>query len=214
MSRAALALCAGTLLAFAPAARAQFGNSPEYGGGFHQHDGFFLQLTGGVGGLGSEASRGSSSLKLSGTGGLFSIAVGGIIAENLALGGELWGTSVSSPKVEIGSASGTLSGTGNGSFGLSGIGANITYYFMPVNIYLQATPSITTLTIVDGNGNSGSTERGFGIRLAVGKEWWVSQDWGVGLNLQYAYASNKDKGLNPLTFASNWFGVAFSATYN
>jgi opacity protein-like surface antigen len=137
--------------------------------------------------------------------------LGGAVVENFIIGAHFWGIAVSSPTVEVNGQS--LGSISDSTLGLSGFGLNLTYYFMPLNLYLSATPSIGVLSAKQG-GSSSETENGFALRLAVGKEWWVSDNWGIGLNVQYAHSSNKDKGTNPPTWGSNWFGVAFSATYN
>lgn len=179
-------------------------------GGFHTHDGFYLHLEGGVGSLGAKASQGGTSMELSGGGGEFALGIGGAVTPNLIIGGQFWGMSASSPTVKM---NGTEVGNANGSIGLSAIGLEVTYY-TSIGLYLSAVPSFATLSAENGNGGSGSTKSGFAIKLAVGKEWWVSEDWGVGLNAQYAHSSNEDSGTNPVTWGTNYFGLAFSASYN
>ena len=46
---------------------------------------------------------------------------------------------------------------------------------------------------------------------AIGKEWWVGDEWGLGLNGQFALSSNEDEGE---TWTTTWVGIAFSATFN
>ncbi len=180
-------------------------------GGVHTHDGFFLQLDGGIGSMATSASQGGVDAKLSGTAGEFSITLGGALTPNFVIGGQLWGIAVSSPDVEVnGQSLGSASDT---TLGLSGIGLNLTYYVMPLNLYLSATPSIGSLS-TKVSGTTYDTKNGFALRLAVGKEWWVSDNWGIGLNVQYAHSSNQDTGTNPPTWGTNWFGAALSATYN
>ena len=207
MRKAILAVVATVALGAGGVARA--GPAP------HTHDGFFLQLDLGVGGLSTESTTFTSALgtgkqEMSGTAAEFSVALGGALNPNFVIGGQLWGTTVSSPDVKF--AGRTLDSTDTTQT-LSGIGVYLAYYVMPLNLYVAATPSIGSLSLKQG-GTEFSTKSGFALRLAVGKEFWVSDNWGLGLNLQYAYASNDDKGTNPPTFTSNWFGVAFSATYN
>jgi hypothetical protein len=179
--------------------------------GFHEHDGFFLQMDLGAGPMSSKASSGGIDVELSGTAAQFSLAIGGVVAPNFIIAGHLWGTSVSSPDVKVnGQSFGSVSDT---TLSLSGIGVNLTYYFMPINIYISATPSIGALSVKQG-GQTFDTKNGFAIRLAAGKEWWVSDNWGLGLNLQFAHSSNEDQGTNPPTWSTNFFGLALSATYN
>jgi hypothetical protein len=180
------------------------------GGAPHTHDGFYLNLEAGLGGLSTSvtATNTGNDVKLSGGAAMFGIALGGAVTPNFVIGGRLWGAAASNPDLEINGQGGSTSDT---SAGLSGIGLDLTYYLMPINIYFQATPSIGLLSVKE-LGTSYDFDSGFAIRLAVGKEW-VSDNWGIGLNVQYAHSSNDGKDL-PGTWRTNWFGVAFSATYN
>ncbi len=186
------------------------------GGLSHTHDGFYLQMDAGLGALSSKSSTffdpffGDVDLAFSGTAGQFSLALGGALTPNFVLAGRFWGVTVTSPEVKL---SGQKVNATDITQGLSGVGLDLTYYFMPVNIYLTATPSIGLLSLEQG-GETYKTKNGFALRLAAGKEWWVSDNWGIGLNVQYAFASNKDEGTDAPTWTSNWFGVAFCATYN
>jgi hypothetical protein len=207
MKKALLAVAALAAFAAGGVAQAQ-GRAPGVRG-FQEHDGFYLRLDAGGGYMGSSASSGGTSMKLSGAAGEFSVAAGGAVTDNFIIAGQLWSVAVSSPTVTINGMSGS---TSDSSLGLTGFGVDLTYYFMPTNIYVSATPSIATLSVSQG-GASASTKSGFAFRLAVGKEWWVSDNWGLGLNAQYIHSSNPDQG-SPFTFGSDWFGAAFSATFN
>jgi hypothetical protein len=177
----------------------------------HTHDGFYLNLELGVGGLSSSGSQAGVDAKLSGTAGVFGIALGGAVAPDFIIGGRFWGVGVSNPDFTV---NGQKISTTNTSQSMGGLGLDLTYYVMPIGIYLQATPSIGVLSASDSAQTYGF-DNGFAIRLAVGKEWWVAENWGLGFNVQYAHSSNKDKDLlTGATWGSNWFGVAFSATYN
>ncbi len=171
------------------------------------HDGFFLQMDVGVGGMASQVDLGPTELEFSGGAGEFSVAVGGAVSENLILAGHVWATSIEDPTVKI---NGREIGEADSTLTLSGLGLNITYYLMPANVYLSITPSITTLT-AETDGHEADSESGFGLRLALGKEWWVSDNWALGLNGQVAVSRNEDAGEN---FDTAWVGIAFSATFN
>ena len=55
---------------------------------------------------------------------------------------------------------------------------------------------------------------GFGATLSVGKEWWVSERWGVGIAGQFSFGSNKDKGPgSPPTWTTITPALAFSASF-
>jgi hypothetical protein len=179
--------------------------------GARTHDGLFLQLDLGGGYLKSEFDEGGLQMMMDGGAGEFSIAVGYNVVPNFIIGGQLWGATVGDADLEVNDAAVPADVT----LTLGGIGVNLTYYFMPINVYVQATPSITTLT-GEIDGEDADTDAGFGIRFAVGKEWWVSDSWAIGLNAQAAFSSNDDEapGGPSGSFASQWYGLAFSATYD
>jgi len=67
------------------------------------------------------------------------------------------------------------------------------------------------------NGTNGSSEAGFGAKLALGKEWWVSDHWGIGLAGQLTFGSNADQDNgtgNTPTWKTITPGLAFSASFN
>ena len=179
--------------------------------GVHTHDGFYLQMDLGFGWMGSSAEDDAGTeLKFTGGAGQFGVALGAALTPNFLIGGSFWGTTIPDPTVEL---NGTDLGEADATLTLSGFGVHLAYYFTPVNVYLSATPSITQLSLDDGNSSS-ETEWGFGMKFAVGKEWWVSDNWAIGLNGQFAFSSNEDKGTGAPTWGTTWFGVAFSATYD
>ena len=200
-----IGLCAAAVLCAAGRASAQ-APSPRYGGAF-RHQGFYLNLDLGLGYLGSSAS--STDEKLSGGSGSFSVAIGGAVQENLILAGQLWVYSVPDPTYTLGGQ--TVPGYGR-DLGLAGLGVDLVYYVMPANLYFSIAPSFTTWSAELGGVNF-SSDTGVGVRLAVGKEWWVSERWGVGVNGNMAFTSNKEERGGP-TWGSFAIGVAFSATYN
>lgn len=172
----------------------------------YRHLGFALRLDGGIGGMGITApdpadSRGSAS-------GGMGIVIGGAVAENLILGGDLWG---------VGMFGGwSMMQNGGTGHGLGGLGLNVTYYFMPVNVYVSASPSVTTLTSMTRYSNTTNSARsvGFGAKLSAGKEWWVGEHWGLGIAGQFFTSWNGSQGSMPGTWTTVAGGVALSATYN
>lgn len=181
---------------------------PPYGSTIHRHLGFAMRLDAGPGYTSTSASAFDASMK--GGSFAFGLVLGGAVSEDFILGGDIWGTTVFSPTLTQGSLSVS---TSNSSFSLTGFGLNLTYYFMPANVYVSLSPSLTTVSLTVG-GASGSTDLGFGMKLAVGKEWWISDHWGLGVAGQFFFASNKDKGTNPPTWSTTAFALALSATYN
>ena len=176
----------------------------------HRHLGFFLRLDIGVGYLHSS----TESRTASGVSAPLGFAIGGAVTENLIIAAEGWG-SATSPSV---TSNGQTVNTGAAGLAVGAFGLNITYYLMPANIYFSVTPAITALGL-SGNLNGGKfgdvdSRGGFGLKLAVGKEWWVSDHWGLGLAVEFIFSSNKETGTNPPTWTTLGGGLTFSATYN
>jgi hypothetical protein len=176
----------------------------------YRHDrGLMLRLDLGVGYLNASLDT-SPTLTVKGAGPELGVVVGGPVSENFILGGHLWVVGSISPTIQQGSVEvGTNDDT---SSTLVGIGLNLTYYLMPANVYLSATPSLTRLGLT-WNGVSGSSEAGFGMHLALGKEWWVSEHWGLGLAGQFMFSSNDDRNGGP-HISSLAGALALSATFN
>lgn len=195
-------LVAAALLATS-AARAQ--------DGVHTHDGFYLGLELGPGHFATGLDGPAGRLEFSGVASQLGVAVGLAVQENLIFAAHLWGVSASDPDVEV---DGESVGDVPEAAGISALGLNVTHYFMPANAYLSVTPSVTIQRVDRDEGADGSTERGFGMRFAVGKEWWVSADWALGVNAQFVFSRNEDQGTNPPTAMARWFGATFSATFN
>jgi hypothetical protein len=177
--------------------------------GVHTHDGFFLRLEPGFGYQKASASEGGNDASFSGAAGHLSVSIGGAPKENLIIAGNLFSTAAVDPKAEV---NGVERDTEDLTVGLAGIGPQLTWYFMPANVYVSGTLAMTRLT-VDNDGEEGETEAGIGGRLAIGKEWWVSNQWGLGVAGYGLFSSNEDKDGGPRwrTWSA---GVTFSATYN
>ncbi len=179
--------------------------------GARDHDGgFFLRLALGGGHAESEIDSAGQSLKFSGSGVELDLAIGGMVSENLALHGSIFGWLISDPDVE---ASGPIQGSAevSGDLDMTAFGAGITYYFMPVNIYLSGSAGVG---VMSGDGDiDGETDSGFAGMITLGKEWWVSGGWGLGLAGVFGFHSLPDKDIDESW--SGWnFSVIFSATLN
>jgi hypothetical protein len=170
----------------------------------------------GPGFMSAKASSGADSVRLSGGGPELSVAAGGAIRDNLILFGEVVVNSATNPDVELGGvAAGTIQ---DASVSVGGLGGGLAYYIMPANVYLSGALVITELTFDDSTSNNNSTDPGLGIDLTVGKEWFVSDNWGLGVALQFMAASMRDKATTLGSDRPRWnvvgLAVAFSATFN
>lgn len=183
---------------------------------YHKHLGFYLSLSTGpnFANITSEV-KGSYKLGFNGTGALFDFKIGGAIKENLILHATLTTKSMSGPEV---TSNGTSQNTSNDIIiGEAVIGGGVTYYMTPSNIFLSGTIGLGNFTLIDNkNETSVSTDRGFSMQLKVGKEWWISKKWALGIALTYGKShliNSPGIGVNELMDSNN-FGILFNSTLN
>ncbi len=174
------------------------------------HDGFFLRLSAGFGYAGTKIDLGASDLEVTGATGDVNFAIGGIVAPNLALHGTILGWSASEPDVEL---TGVGSGELNGDVTMSALGAGVTYYFMPSNLYLSGTVGFGRLEVDLSGGPEGDTDAGLVLEFVLGKEWWTGDNWGLGLAGAVALHSIPDGDLDE-DWKGTSLGLRFSATLN
>jgi len=176
--------------------------------GTNEHDGFFLRFQLGAG-YQSLTYQANPDVVFSGLAGNFVFQIGGALMNNFILFGEINSVLVDEPKVKVGSASGTAEGV---SVSVVGLGGGFSYYVMPSNVYLSLSVTASKATLEDSY-SSGESEYGLGTTLSLGKEWWVSENWGLGVALVGQFAYMKDKGVSNKMY--NYYGgIAFSATFN
>jgi hypothetical protein len=195
--------------------------------GAHGHDGLYLRLAAGYGYLKASESYGGETDPYSEAGPTLNAAIGYAMVGNLILYGEFGMTRVTN-------ASGTRNGMVINSLGppsyrqdltLFGFGPGISYY-LPLNLYVSGTLTLAKLWFVDDYANfpPPDTDWGIGGSLAVGKEWWISRNWGIGIAARVDYASMKhhlrirtsDKSyttFDPWMHVTR-FSLLLSATYN
>ncbi|HYR19933.1 MAG TPA: hypothetical protein VEQ15_10600 [Myxococcales bacterium] len=177
-----------------------------YDSTYQKHFGFYLRPDLGFGYMSST----ESGITISGFSGLGGVAIGGAIRENSILAVHIIDAVAQNPSVSSG---GSSSSTTDTSLLLWGIGPQYTHYFMPANVYLSTTLALTRLHISSG-GRSEDSNWGVGTRIALGKEWWVSDHWGLGVAGHISFSSNQDPVASNNTLTTWAFGAAFSATYN
>jgi hypothetical protein len=199
-SAAAVAAALALVLTVAPASRA---------GEARTHDGFLLRLSAGGGWAKTSADTPLGDAEASGPAGDVNFAIGGAVAPNLILHGTLWGWAVHEPDVEIGSLSGSPEDV---TLDMSAWGVGITYYVMPANLYLSPSVGAAELTIEE-DGVSVSTDIGIALDFTLGKEWWVGDNWGLGVAGAVSLHKVPDGDLDE-DWTGPSFAVRFSATMN
>jgi len=176
----------------------------------NRHLGGFIRPDLGFGYLTTRASQSGTDVSIVGPAGTFGIAVGSAISENEVLAFHLWDMVVTNPTFTSGSN--TVSNV-NATLTLVAFGPEYTTYSKD-NFYASFSPALTRMSIA-ANGNTTDTNWGFGFRTALGKEWWVSDHWGVGVAAHVSFSVNQDSGsANPPTWTGWGATLAFSATYN
>jgi hypothetical protein len=154
------------------------------------HEGFFVRFTLGVGYLSASESYHGATLSYSGFGVTAGGALGGAVAPNLILFGEILGTSVINADQNYG---GSLGSSGY-DVEMYGFGPGIAYYLEPANLYFSGTLAFTKISFSDTYSQypAGDTNLGLGVSLMVGKEWWIGRRLGLGLAGQLHLASMSD----------------------
>ncbi len=163
--------------------------------GYHMHDGFYLSLSGGpaTGVITLDATNFIfKKMEFNGAGYMADLKVGVTLSEeqSLILSFDMINRFISNPSVTMDGKS--VSATS--SFQVSDflIGFGITKYFMPVNIFITTSFGVSGFEI-GVNGSKAYSGNGFALQAKVGKEWWIWDDWGLGLAAGLAYASADDQ---------------------
>lgn len=181
--------------------------------GFHSHDGFFMRLMMGAGFL--KVTSASSGYDLQASGGAFGdmVSFGWSVRENLVLSVD---TSVfmGSPSLR---GKSRAPDSKDAFFGFMQMGPGLTYYFMPSNVYASANFGFGNIFISERREGQADLDHdmnmGWGAALAGGKEWWTSDNWGLGVAGRFVYVQSREEVTDCL-FRGYSLSVAFTATYN
>ena len=184
----------------------------------HTHDGFFLNLALGFGyqGFTYDANKSPFDLEANGVSSELDIKLGGCIATNTLLHATILGVTNTS-EIEVKAKNGgKLGSSSDRSENMSMLGIGITYY-LPENIFISGSVGFAHFNLQDNTDEDkeieGATEEGLGVQIAAGKEWWVSDNWGLGLSVAFTYGAAEDK--DDLGDASAYgVNIMFSATFN
>ncbi|MCZ7603442.1 MAG: hypothetical protein M5R37_11250 [Melioribacteraceae bacterium] len=181
--------------------------------GKHEHDGFFMRFLAGPSYSTQVYDGAPSEMEVKGLSASFGFQIGATIAENLIAFGEVSGSTITNPDIEI---NGTVHETDETKSSSFGFGGGITYYIMPLNFYFTASVLASKMKMEYTKGSvkyEGESDMGIGVFAGVGKEWWIADDWALGACAFFSYANVPDKGSSDITIACTTFGIAFSATF-
>jgi len=196
--------------------------------GYHQHDGFYLSMSIGpllgrvtTNGL-NKNSTNKYSVDRSGTGVAVDLKIGSEVRENLLLHVTVISNLLQSPSVKTSfpySSSTTIKSPHSYIVGETMAGVGLTNYLMPSNILISGTLGIGVFTFTDYNDsrNNSSTKPGISIQLKLGKEWWISKNWGMGVGLTYNRTTSNlrdSDGDIAAEYESRRFGILLNTTFN
>ncbi len=175
------------------------------------HDGFYFNMQLGAGeDQTREKNSGEDDVTYTGLSYVGKFKIGGAPADNFIIYGVLNLFDQENPDVKYGSQTvdSTIAYVTYTEFGLG-----MCYYFMPENnVYFSADLAATqALFSYDDNTPDSSSKTGYSLALSLGKEWWISDNWGVGVALLASGAQVK-RGSDQLLHG--FIGLAFTATYN
>lgn len=167
-----------------------------------ERSGFYMNLNLGV-----------SSLKLldeaddgfTGVGPSIGIILGGVVAPNLIIHGEISGSVVNEPDIEADGES--FETNDDVSMAMVGIGPGVTYYFMPLNIYVGGSVLAMGANLqVDGDDII-ETDGGFGAVLRAGKEFALPGTGAITVGALYQFGKmdvkDFDEEMDGRSFAVN-----------
>ncbi|AKQ69143.1 hypothetical protein A176_006055 [Myxococcus hansupus] len=178
----------------------------------HVHDGFYLRLQVGGGYLRAKATDAIPQYTVKGAGANINAEVGFALVNNFILHAKFYGASTPNPSMQIGDL--TIEGQDEDrSQNYGAVGLGITYYIMPANVYLSGAVTYTQLSVSRRNEKVAESDIGGGLHLGIGKEWWVSKNWGLGVGAELAMGRIRNEFDRESWNVAN-FSVVLSATYN
>jgi hypothetical protein len=211
-------LLVGAVLLAPAAAAAQYAPVPvvadpvssSAGTGYQEHDGFYLRLTLGAGYGHMKNTYTGTDMAFKGPAGTLGLALGGAVSPNLIVYGELYGMGLNKPTFAVNGHESEM----DGGVSAGGIGAGLAYYVQPINLYFSGTFLLESFTRkYNKTDTTLDSDSGVGGMLSVGKEWWVSDNWGLGVAAQFHMASIKEKDIDTRWTVTS-FAIACSATFN
>jgi hypothetical protein len=175
------------------------------------HDRLYLHLSLGLGGLGSSAQANNIKQEVGGGALSLNVAAGWTVARRLIVFAEWYGSAAGKAKTKV---NGVELASDAGDASLSGLGLGVAYYFQR-NIFVSGGLGVSHFRVATSDGDTRyQSKGGLGLHASVGKEWWVSEQWGLGIAAALATVSAEDRDLPGVEWRAATMGLAFVATYN
>jgi hypothetical protein len=179
--------------------------------GRHTHDGLYVGARLGVGFLEVKGSFDYESI--SGWGTPFALSVGYAFACRLIVFGEFHQLRLRHPKT-----TGYLT-----DLDLISVGPGLTYYVPGINAFASLSASLSQLGYRNGTpmdtryGTNRTSDWGMTGRLCLGKEWWVSSNWGLGVAGEVLYghmAGRPQRWQDEFRYTAKGFSLLATASFN
>ncbi|HEX7672351.1 MAG TPA: hypothetical protein VF395_22305 [Polyangiaceae bacterium] len=157
----------------------------------HYHDGFYLRLSVGFGGLGVSSNGGGTSSTTSGWGGAIDVLAGGTPAPGLVVGGGVLLQEAFSPSFSERGHSGPV--------GLGMLGPMIDAFPNPAGgFHVGGLVGLSRVGLDDAHGNASG---GLGLSVWAGYMWWASSQWSLGGLVRLSAArSGRTLGADPAQY--------------
>jgi hypothetical protein len=190
-----------------PVALAAAAEAPSEAGA-KRHDGFFLRF--GFGPGYAAAKEESSRGKISGASVTGFLAIGWAVIDDLALhlSSESDFLLANDVKLPSGRSSKDKSNA------LRNLGLGASYYVMPINLYFSASLNAAKgYRQPEGVSEAQASQWGLGLSLTAGQEFWLSDNWGLGVFARF-HVSSFDGQTGKDSYTTNVLALGASATFN
>lgn len=179
------------------------------------HDGVYFRSAFG-GGFGEVKSEGLGlTSKYTGGGWLLDLYVGGTFGNLVVVGGSLMVMSILYPDVELSDGLSTVQQGTSGRLGIVAIGPFADLFFDPHGGgHVGALIGAASIGLEDENEQPSS---GYGVSLFGGYDFWVAEQWALGIEGRYSYAHCRRRFPSvDATFEdrANTFGLMFTALHH
>lgn len=178
------------------------------------HEGFMLRMSTGFSGVGvGIAPERSAELGAAAGGGALNLMIGTSIVPNLVLHADLMAVGGSDVRAEVDDGSDDFEGE---DFGMGAAGLGVTYFIMPYNLSLTGSLMMGAFELETRPDQTYTTDYLVLGKIGIGKEWAVSQNWGLGVATNLFAGSGEGEDSNNEDFETGFMGasVNFTATYN
>jgi hypothetical protein len=178
-----------------------------------RHEGLFVSITPGIGVAATAAKlTDGTNISLSGPGGSFGLQIGAALSEHWIVAADLSGTSVFEPTLKMGDTE--VKTVSDVSWTTGYLGAMVAYYVMPLDLHVGGGIGLLRMALDVPGMDLQRSKFGAAAKLAIGKEWWVSDRWGIGVDLESIAGAVPDDTVSGNGWGFFSLALAASATYN